>query len=515
MTDTESSQIEQVLFLLDKFYVSDELYHEFAIAYDDMPRSYLIKQRRSDLNKMCHIERVPGTYPGAQCSFKELLQQHVKNYLEANPEHNPKEAIKVKISMDGARMSRTTNFLITSFALLQDKEGPMSSKGNRTIAVVNGREEYDTIKDSLSNVLNEINNLVDSKFIEVDGVTCPIEIFLGGDYKILLVIMGLSCATSDYACLWCKVHKSKRFDMSKPQDYYNTSPNTRTLEELHKFCSLSKSQSKYSCIREPLIHINLNNIILDELHLMSRVTDRLMENLIKEVVEKDSKEDINKKKGEEKKIYQQKLVKEINDVGITFNLWEKTNADGKGSGILDWTSLLGSDKKKMLNCLPARLQVTDLLFPETKETVIKIWRDFYDLYQEITDFNINNETPSLIYEHGRQWIKLFCSLGGKRQGYEKARVTPYMHCIPYHIPKFIHDHGPLKMFTGQGVEKNNDDAKKLYYQKSNKWDATRDVLLLESRQYALKDKERKKRKYCKKKAEYWENEINIKRKKGT
>ena len=85
----------------------------------------------------------------------------------------------------------------------------MSSKGNRTIAVVNGPEEYDTIKDSLSNVLNEINNLVDSKFIEVDGVTCPIEIFLGGDYKILLVIMGLSCATSDYACLWCKVHKSQ------------------------------------------------------------------------------------------------------------------------------------------------------------------------------------------------------------------------------------------------------------------------------------------------------------------
>ncbi len=42
---------------------------------------------------------------------------------------------------------------------------------------------------------------------------------------------------------------------------------------------------------------------------------------------------------------------------------------------------------------------------------------------------------------------------------------------------------------------------------------TRDVLLLEPRQYALRDKERKKRKYCKKKAEYWENEINIKRKK--
>lgn len=50
------------------------------------------------------------------------------------------------------------------------------------------------------------------------------------------------------------------------------------------------------------------------------------------------------------------------------------------------------------------------------------------------------------------------------------------------------------MFTGQGVEKNNDDAKKLYFQKSNKWDATRDVLQLEARQYALSGQEREKRK---------------------
>ena len=88
-----------------------------------------------------------------------------------------------------------------------------------------------------------------------------------------------------------------------------------------------------------------------------------------------------------------------------------------------------------------------------------------------------------------------------------------MHCIPYHIPKFVSDHGSLKMFTGQGVEKNNDDAKKLYLQKSNKWDATRDVLQLEARQYALCGQEREKRKYTKRKTDYWETEISETRKK--
>ena len=85
-----------------------------------MPRSYLIKQLRSDLNKVTHIESVPGIYPGAQCNFEELLTQHAKDYLTANPEHNPNDAIKIKVSMDGARMSRTTNFLILSFCLLQN-----------------------------------------------------------------------------------------------------------------------------------------------------------------------------------------------------------------------------------------------------------------------------------------------------------------------------------------------------------------------------------------------------------
>ena len=137
------------------------------------------------------------------------------------------------------------------------------------------------------------------------------------------------------------------------------------------------------------------------------------------------------------------------------------------------------------------------------------------MYNLITNSDVDETTGNQIFENSKQWINLFCSLGGKRLGYEKARVTPYMHCIPYHIPKFVTDHGSLKMFTGQGVEKNNDDAKKLYFQKSNKWDATRDVLQLEARprQYTLRGQERERRKYSKRKTDYWETEISETRKK--
>jgi len=34
-----------------------------------------------------------------------------------------------------------------------------------------------------------------------------------------------------------------------------------------------------------------------------------------------------------------------------------------------------------------------------------------------------------------------------------------MHALSYHVPVFIKNHKAFKQFTGQGVEKNNDDPK--------------------------------------------------------
>ena len=47
-------------------------------------------------------------------------------------------------------------------------------------------------------------------------------------------------------------------------------------------------------------------------------------------------------------------------------------------------------------------------------------------------------------------MNLFHSLGGRCQGHEKARATPYMHSMVYRIPKFMTVHMGIKKFTGQG-----------------------------------------------------------------
>ena len=63
--------------------------------------------------------------------------------------------------------------------------------------------------------------------------------------------------------------------MSKEEKYYSEKPMARTLEEIRK-CAHKQS---YSCVHPPLLNVPLENIVLDELHLMLRITGRPIENL--------------------------------------------------------------------------------------------------------------------------------------------------------------------------------------------------------------------------------------------
>ena len=132
--------------------------------------------------------------------------------------------------------------MILSFALLQTGKNVMSSSGNRTLAIVNGPEKYNTLASSFATVINDINSVVKNGKINVDGKDIPVEMFLGGDYKFLLMAMGLRGATSDYSCLSCKIYRLQRWDMTKDLDYYNTGELSRSIQELNKYHDKNKGR---------------------------------------------------------------------------------------------------------------------------------------------------------------------------------------------------------------------------------------------------------------------------------
>ena len=71
---------------MDKFGVGDEFVHELSMSVADFPiKSYLIKQRRAELNRQVKITTTPGLAPGAQYSFKLLLKERIKDMVGTSP----------------------------------------------------------------------------------------------------------------------------------------------------------------------------------------------------------------------------------------------------------------------------------------------------------------------------------------------------------------------------------------------------------------------------------------------
>ena len=81
LSQSDKEKVEEILFILDKFCVNDEFYHEVSMLDNSLPKSYLIKQRRDQLNKLCHISRTPGEVDGCQIDFQDSLKHHLESFI--------------------------------------------------------------------------------------------------------------------------------------------------------------------------------------------------------------------------------------------------------------------------------------------------------------------------------------------------------------------------------------------------------------------------------------------------
>ncbi|XP_074623587.1 uncharacterized protein LOC141881679 isoform X1 [Acropora palmata] len=119
--------------------------------------------------------------------------------------------------------------------------------------------------------------------------------------------------------------------MTKPQNYYWRD------HVLRKICDIREDakHNKHSCEHQPLLNISHENVVLDELHLMLRITDKLTDSTVKDALEWDKKENLNKPPSQTltSDKHLQALIKAVKSCGISFSVWGKLNGDGKGSSL--------------------------------------------------------------------------------------------------------------------------------------------------------------------------------------
>ena len=77
LPEEERKKVEEVQFLMDWFGVSDQFYYHLTMVFNELPRSYLVKQCKHNLKEMSHLTVTPGKSPGVQTSFKELLREQI------------------------------------------------------------------------------------------------------------------------------------------------------------------------------------------------------------------------------------------------------------------------------------------------------------------------------------------------------------------------------------------------------------------------------------------------------
>ena len=131
-----------------------------------------------------------------------------------------------------------------------------------------------------------------------------------------------------------------------------------------------------------------------------------------------------------------------------FELWCYIQCMGEAknhqrTGKYEYTSLMGADKKKVLERLE---NLPNILHPETVSTVQKLWVDFQRPYSFLTSAHPDARK---ILSGCTKWIDTFVSLSHSRRLYKRTNVTPYVHIMACHVPELIKKYKSLKMFSGQ------------------------------------------------------------------
>ncbi|XP_067672134.1 uncharacterized protein [Haliotis asinina] len=482
----ESENLCSVVGIMDRFCISEAAYHELAQLYPYLPRAHNVINTRRQMTANLNIQRVPGDVNGARVSFRSELHKKLQDVLTENPDQTK---VMVQLSVDGTRVSRISNYVVFSFRLVDMSESH-SFDSIKTLAILNCREDYIKLKTSLQPLFEEINSVIDDGYMSVDDKALDVKIVFCADMKMILTILGLGGVSCNHACAWCLMHRGDRHNMEHPLDYFNRDDMKRNRQQMTEHAV----KCQFGVQHTPLLKIEVEDYVLDELHLLLRITDLLERNLIDEVKTRDEEERTSKGKP----THMDQLVKSIKACGVSFSFWED-----KETRKLKWTSLNGQEKRKLLAKLPQTLK--GKLKPNTEERVLTLWSSLFEIHNKIT--SSESVDAGEVFELSRNWVKTFLSLDKHLSGYSESNITPYVHCMVYHVPFMIRKFGSLRSFSCQAFEKRNDVIKKIHQRKSNKWDPTVEALQICKRMEESSKSTRDKRQYIKRKPEYWNEKI--------
>ena len=293
---SDEDRLHTITLIKDKFTISNAAYHELSLT-SNLPNSNQIKTLTQSLSKEFDITSAPNGITGVQQSLVARVEARLRHLIiKMHDIHK----ICIKLTGDGTQIARGLTIINVTFTVLEEGNEATSVIGNYSVAIFKMAKNYENLAAALEDICNEGKQL---KSITIDDKSYEIETYLGGYLKFLAMVCGIDAANCEHSCVWCKCPRLQRCDMSQEWSISDTTKGARTVEEIARFASMK--QQKLNCSQKPLFSfIPIHRVIIDTLHLFLRISDVLINLLIRDLGTADG---INRDGDKYIKIYEQFL----------------------------------------------------------------------------------------------------------------------------------------------------------------------------------------------------------------
>lgn len=440
------ADVDAVLQIKDQFLISNEAYHRLASVVPQLPRCSTLRKRARDLNAECDVHVFKGA-EGIAVGAYQKLSDVLPIALGQLDSAVCGSRITVKISGDGTKNGKFHHVFNFAFSLRPtdltsiDLDPSVYQDNLRLLATVELPESYDTIARIAETVVGDPPHTVNTE----DGRAFEIKYILSGDLKFLAISAGISAANSEFACVWCKVPKRLRHDMTLSWSMSCEEGMPRTVREITALAT-KKSGQRFGVKAPPIFpFVPVENIVPDILHLLLRVSDILFDRMVstlRKIV------NIDRDTGTNASVLQQ-FVDDVHGLGVPLKLHIEQSGDHSLS------TLSGNHRLKILRGIdPMRY-----LPPAEKPMLVsELWVTLADLYVELSH---PQEPLGLLSEKCKKWVNVFTSV------YLNKEVTPYMHILGYHAVEAIQRHGPMYLYSQQRLEYMNHRMTQSFFRGTN------------------------------------------------
>src|SRR6185437_14019632 len=450
--------------IIDKYQISRDGYRALSAIQPNLPRDYAVSDQRTILtSKMANYipietfnlysqdnlllnEEFQLVKKVARRSIKDILL-YLHPYLVANKIiHSSKPVINLRISGDSHNVGKKINHVIITLAILDQKKELYLPDNHHTIVIYSDIEKYELLISATQPLVDELNELQQSGFVDKNGINWSINLYFSSDWKFLALCLGINMANSINFCPWCQCKKT---------DLGNLKKQSWTIEK-----DMNIIASNYLAypghIRAPLFPmIPLNHWVPDELHIMLRITDRLWSLIISEL----------EQNGEYDNDMHETICNEMKKCKVKFEFWKTTTK-------WEYTSLLGPDKLIVLR----NFDLSAILPANRAKKIRLLWNKFDQLYCAIKNPDIDFTQFAL---DAKEWEASFLQpdiTNPNNQDiveeglYQPSDITPYIHVLVYHVPEFvkIHKEFGLSSFSCSAVEKKNHQQSTFFFRQTLK-----------------------------------------------